>query len=100
MFTDAGGTHAEVIDSLTRSPQRKLKSIGYRLKQCRDLRVKADYRIEVDFTVQDAETARGVVSRILSWDHPGNWSDCSVDGLLGKTEQSGSRPEPSPLPFS
>ena len=59
MFADAGGTHAEVIDSLTRSPQRKLKSIGYRLKQCRDLRVKADYRIEIDFTIQDAETTRG-----------------------------------------
>ena len=59
MFADAGGTHAEVIDPPTRSPQRKLKSIGYRLKQCRDLRVKADYRIEADFTIQDAETARG-----------------------------------------
>ena len=44
--------------------------------------------------------ACSVVSRILSWDHPGNWSDCSVDGLLGKTEQSGSRPESSPSPFS
>ena len=59
VFTDTGGAHAEVIDSLTRSPQRKLKSIGYMLKQCRDLRVKADYKIEVDFTIQDAETARG-----------------------------------------
>ena len=64
MFADAGGTHAEVIDSLTRSPQRKLKSIGYRLKQCRDLRVKADYRIEIDFTIQDAETARGQCENI------------------------------------
>ena len=41
-----------------------------------------------------------VVSRFLSWDHSGNWSDCTVDELPGKTEQSGSRPEPSPLPLS
>ena len=45
MFADAGGTHAEVIEALTRSRKRKLQSIGYMLRQCRELRVKADYQI-------------------------------------------------------
>lgn len=35
--------------------RRALKSIGYRLKQCRDRRAEADYRIEIDFPVEDAE---------------------------------------------
>ena len=39
-----------------------------------------------------------VVSRIFSWNLRGNWLVCSVDGLPGMTEQSGSRSEPSPFP--
>ena len=64
VFADAGGSHAEVIEALTRSRTRKLQSIGYMLKLCRELRVKADYRIEDDLTIQDAEAARSHSDRI------------------------------------
>ena len=57
MFADSGGSHTEVIEALTTSRETKLKSIGYRSSQCRQLRVKADYHIEVDFPVEDAEMA-------------------------------------------
>ena len=64
MFADAGGTHAEVIEALTRSRKRKLQSIGYMLRQCRELRVKADYQIGDDLTIQDAEAAKDQCERI------------------------------------
>ena len=64
MFADAGGTHAEVIEALTRSRKRKLQSIGYMLRQCRELRVKADYQIGDDLTIQDAEAAKDQCGRI------------------------------------
>ena len=63
-FADAAGSHAEVIEALTRSRKRKLQSIGYMLKLCRELRVKADYRIEDDLTIQDAEAAKSHSDRI------------------------------------
>ena len=63
-FADSGGSHAEVIEALTRSRETQLKSIGYRLKQCRDLRVKADYHIGIDFPVEDAEVARSQCEKI------------------------------------
>ena len=64
MFADSGGSHAEVIEALTRSRETQLKSIGYRLKQCRDLRVKADYHIEIDFPVEDAEVTRNQCEKV------------------------------------
>ena len=57
IFADSGGSHAEVIDALTRSRETNLRSMGYRLNQCGQLRVKADYHIETDFPVEDAEMA-------------------------------------------
>ena len=64
MFADAGGSHAQVIEALTRSRERKLQSIGYMLRRCRDLRVKADYSLENDLTIQDAEIAKDQCDRI------------------------------------
>lgn len=58
LFVDSGGSHAEVIDALTRSRTSRLKSIGYKLMQCRNLRVIADYKIGSTFSVEEAETAR------------------------------------------
>ena len=43
---------------------------------------------------------QSVVSRNRSWGPHGNWSQCSVAGFTGKTEQSGSRLEPVPSPLS
>ena len=42
IFADVKGSHAKVIEALRRSRERKVKGIGYRLDQCRELRVKAD----------------------------------------------------------
>ena len=48
----------------------------------------------------NAEVSAAVVSRNRSWGPHGNWSQCSVAGFTGKTEQSGSRLEPVPSPLS
>lgn len=58
MFTDAGGAHAQVIDALARSQDMKLKSVGYKLRECRNARAQADYEIEGEFTLADAATMR------------------------------------------
>ena len=63
-FADAGGRHAEVIEALTRSRESKLRSIGHMLKQCRNARVKADYRIADDFTLPDVAMMRSQCERI------------------------------------
>ena len=58
LFADVGGTHAQVIDAPTRNRDMKLKSVGYRLRQCRDARSQADYDIDTDFTFVDATAMR------------------------------------------
>ena len=58
LFPDAGGVHAEVIDALTRGRDRKLQSIGYKLEECRKARVKADYKIDQDFTEGESAAMR------------------------------------------
>lgn len=58
IFADAGGTHAQVIDALTRNRDMKLKSVGYKLKLCRNARAQADYDIDRDFTRIDAEAMK------------------------------------------
>ena len=55
VFTDIRGTHAQVVKTLTESSDMGLKSIGFRLEQCRAKRVKADYHLADDFTVADAQ---------------------------------------------
>ena len=63
---DQGGVHRKLIDTLTGASNRKLKSLGYRLEQCRKLRVMADYVIGSEFLPQDAWTALAQCSKILS----------------------------------
>ena len=58
LFADVQGSHAQVIEALTRGHDRKLKRIGYKLRQCRDVRAQADYDIDEDFTLDDAQTMR------------------------------------------
>ena len=58
LFADVGGAHAQVIEALTRNRDMKLKSVGYRLRQCRDARSEADYDIDGDFTLADAMAMR------------------------------------------
>lgn len=56
LFADVEGSHAQVIEALTRGGDRTLKRIGYKLRQCRDARARADYDIDEDFTLDDART--------------------------------------------
>ena len=65
------GTHSRIIrllsdyhgpdDSIT----RRVRALGVMYKQARDLRSKADYEIESDFTEGEAETVLGTVKRIV-----------------------------------
>ena len=54
----------------------------------------------IDWSIGQVDGDRSVVSRNRSWGPHGNWSQCSVAGFTGKTEQSGSRLEPVPSPLS
>ena len=64
IFADTPGTHARVIEALTSSRDRRIKSIGWRLEQCREKRVKADYHLAADFTVADAQLMTAQCERI------------------------------------
>ena len=46
---EESGAHRNLIDTLTKNSNMKLKSIGYLLEQCRRLRVKADYDIDLEY---------------------------------------------------
>ena len=59
------GVHRQLVDTLTGSSDLRVKSIGYRLNECRKLRVHADYEIEIDFSSRDARTAIVQCERIL-----------------------------------
>ena len=79
LFADAGGTHAEVIEALTRNRDRKLQSIGYKLRACRDARAQADYDIDGDFTQIDGEAIRERCAAI--WEQVNRMSGGSVANL-------------------
>ena len=59
------GVHQQLIATLTGDRNPALKSLGYMLKQCRDLRVEADYEIETDFPPEDTRTALEQCEKIL-----------------------------------
>ena len=60
------GMHQQLIGTLTGNRDLTLKSLGYMLRQCRDLRVEADYEIETDFPPEDARTALEQCEKILN----------------------------------
>jgi uncharacterized protein (UPF0332 family) len=64
IFADTRGTHAPVIEALTKSRDRKLRSMGWLLEQCRHRRVKADYHLAHDFTVADAQLMEAECEKI------------------------------------
>jgi uncharacterized protein (UPF0332 family) len=57
--------HRDLIDTLTSTRDTTMMSIGYRLNQCRLLRVHADYEISTDFTRTDSQTALSQCERIM-----------------------------------
>lgn len=63
--SDAGGTHAEIISAYEQAGDRGYKKIGYMLRQCRDFRTKADYRIKDDFDSAYAVQAISQTERII-----------------------------------
>ena len=58
LFADIEGSHAQVIEALTRGGNMTMKRIGYKLRQCRDARARAAYDIDEDFTLDDAQAMR------------------------------------------
>ena len=62
----SGGVHRWVIDALTGSQDRELKSLGYMLEQCRKLRVVADYDIDEVFPPRRADIALAQCKNILN----------------------------------
>ena len=59
------GVHRQLVDTLTGSSDLKVKSVGYRLNECRKLRAQADYEIEIDFSSRDARLVIEQCERIL-----------------------------------
>ena len=58
--------HQQLIETLTGNRNPTLTSLGYVLRQCRDLRVEADYEIETDFPPEDARTALEQCEKVLN----------------------------------
>ena len=59
------GVHRQLIETLEQDRNMTLRSLGYILRQCRKLRVKADYEIETDFSPEDAQVALTQSEKIL-----------------------------------
>lgn len=63
----SGGVHAQIIDSLENcssgptEQKRKLKSVGYMLRQAKAYRVMADYSLTIPF---DEETANATIKQV------------------------------------
>ena len=62
---EESGVHRRLIDTLTKNRSMKLKGIGYMLEQCRRLRVKADYDIELEYGKTEAQSAIECSRKIL-----------------------------------
>lgn len=58
--------HRQLIDQLTdRKASMQWKQIGYLLQQCKELRVRADYRTTINFERADAKIALDASRRIF-----------------------------------
>ena len=60
-----GGVHERLIVKLEKASDRRIKTIGYILKQCRVYRNKADYLLEDKFSKQDAELVIKQVEKLI-----------------------------------
>lgn len=59
------GLHNAFIDIFISSSVRKAKAIGYMLRQCHNLRIKADYAIKDEFHYHEADTVIKEAKRIF-----------------------------------
>ena len=62
---DAGGNHASLIAAFEKERKLDYKKIGYMLRQCFQIRVKADYQIDENFELGSAETAIEQIDKII-----------------------------------
>ncbi|MHB8252106.1 MAG: HEPN domain-containing protein [Acidiferrobacter sp.] len=60
-----GGVHKQLSSQLTSSFNMKLQSLGYMLKQIRSARVNADYFLDLDIGVKEAQEAIALAERIF-----------------------------------
>jgi len=73
--TTEGGVHKQLSSQLTGSFDRKLQSLGYMLKQFRSARVNADYFLDLDIGIKEAQEAIALAERIF-----GRANEVSVAG--------------------
>jgi uncharacterized protein (UPF0332 family) len=68
--TSAGGMHAAMIETLTKSPSAQERKAGYILKELRDLRVIADYKLSSSITPQDTEHSIRQTEKLINTLNP------------------------------
>jgi uncharacterized protein (UPF0332 family) len=65
-----GTSHQKIIDALLLSSDKRLKLLGNQLKMARQLRHKADYKVDIKFTRYEASRVLSYVRKIvLEVDH-------------------------------
>lgn len=60
-----GGMHEKLIRTLIDSPEKKDKSIGYLLRHLKGMRVKADYKLDIDISLSEKSEAIIQAEKIL-----------------------------------
>ncbi|MEZ5671021.1 MAG: HEPN domain-containing protein [Thiotrichaceae bacterium] len=60
-----GGVHQRLINTLCSHQDERVKSAGYFFNQIKRLRVKADYKLTTNFTLQDSQFAVNSVQKLL-----------------------------------
>jgi len=65
-----GTSHQKIIDALLLSSDKRLKLLGNQLKMARQLRHKADYKVDIKFTRYEASRVLSYVRKmVLEVDH-------------------------------
>jgi uncharacterized protein (UPF0332 family) len=60
-----GAEHEKIINGLLNHQDKRFKALGSMLKDAKDQRVKADYRLDNNFTIQDAKLVVKFTDKIL-----------------------------------
>lgn len=65
-LADVQGSHEEVIETLRVKGDRTLTRMAYKLRECRNIRSRADYALEDDFTTNEGRLMRRMCTEIWS----------------------------------
>lgn len=60
-----GAEHERIINGLLNHQDKRFKTLGNMLKDAKNQRVKADYRLDNNFTIQDAKIVVKFTDKIL-----------------------------------